>query len=178
MTFELDVNSEDDYYEESDTPSPPPALQPALQPALPPPPALQLLKDVTQAYGHKKQTDYPVEKLNNLSEPEIEQIQKDYGISLDNPTMRCNFGGRGIHYTSKRITRNRISRFLSPKRFPTAEELSQPDQEAPCHSPLPARVRTVSMAIIDNQMGWGIVTPRRSNSLVKSYLRFSLTAKW
>ena len=77
VTFELDVTSEDDYYEEADTPSPPPAIQPA-----------PILKDVTQTYGYNKQTEDPVEKLNDLSEPEIEQIQKDYGISLDNPTMR------------------------------------------------------------------------------------------
>ena len=40
VTFELDVNSEDDYYEEADTPSPSPAVQPA-----------PILKDVTQTYG-------------------------------------------------------------------------------------------------------------------------------
>ena len=107
VTIELDVNSEDDYYEEADTPSPPSAVQPA-----------PILKDVTQTYGYNKQTDDPVEKLNDLSEPEIEQIQKDYGISLDNPTMRCNFGGRGIHYTSKRITRNRRQPILIAKELP------------------------------------------------------------
>ena len=107
VTFELDVNSVDDNYEESDTPSPPPALQPA-----------PILEDVTQAYGYNKQTDDTVEKLNDLFEPEIEQIEKDYGISLDNPTMRCNFGGRGINYTSKRITRNRRKPILIAKEIP------------------------------------------------------------
>ena len=62
VTFELDVISKDNYYEEADTPSPPPAVQPA-----------PILKDVTQTYDYNKQTDDPVEKLNDLSEPEIEQ---------------------------------------------------------------------------------------------------------
>ena len=47
-----------------------------------------------------------------------------------------------------------------------------------CHSPLPAGVRTASMAFIDNQKEWDMATPRRSNLFVKSYLRCSLTAKW
>ena len=61
---------------------------------------------------------------------------------------------------------------------PLPVELSQPDQEVPCHSPLPAGVRTASMAFIGNQKEWDMATPRRSNLLVKSYLRCSLTAKW
>ena len=47
-----------------------------------------------------------------------------------------------------------------------------------CHSPLPAGVRTASIAFIDNQKEWDMATPRRSNLLVKSYLRCSQTAKW
>ena len=107
MTFELDANTADDYYEEPDRPSPLPALQPA-----------PILEDVTQSYGYNKQTDDPVEKLNDLSELEVEQIEKEYGISLDDPTTRCNFGGRGIHYTSKRITRNRRQPILIAKEIP------------------------------------------------------------
>ena len=50
--------------------------------------------------------------------------------------------------------------------------------ELSCHSPLPAGLRTASMAFIDNQKEWDMATPRRSNLLVKPYLRCSLTAKW
>ena len=87
------MDSDEDYYEEPDTSCSPPPLQSAT-----------VLEDVT---NNEEVPAGNVEKLKDLSEPSVTQIEETYGFSLGDAKKRCSVGGRGIQYTSQKITRSR-----------------------------------------------------------------------
>ena len=99
--------SEESYFEEPDTPRQLPPLQPA-----------PVLRDVSnkelQYYGPPAKAD----KLDDLMEPAVEEIENAYGIDLQSSRESSPLCGRGTHYTSTKLARARKQPVLITREIP------------------------------------------------------------
>ena len=99
--------SEESYYEEPDTPRQLPSLQSA-----------PVLQDVT---NHQHSTDEPptkIDRLDDLMEPHINEIEESYGISLQDSPKYSPLCGRGTRYTSAKLTRMQKQPVLITREIP------------------------------------------------------------
>ena len=99
--------SEESYFEEPDTPRQLPPLQPA-----------PVLRDASnkelQYYGPPAKAD----KLDDLMEPAVEQIENAYGIDLQSSRENSPLCGRGTRYTSTKLARVRKQPVLITREIP------------------------------------------------------------
>ena len=99
--------SEESYFEEPDTPRQLPPLQPA-----------PVLRDVSnkelQYYGPPAKAD----KLDDLMEPAVEEIENAYGIDLQSSRENSPLCGRGTRYTSTKLARARKQPVLITREIP------------------------------------------------------------
>ena len=99
--------SEESYFEEPDTPRQLPSLQPA-----------PVLRDVSnkelQYYGPPAKAD----KLDDLMEPAVEEIENAYGIDLQSSRENSPLCGRGTRYTSTKLARARKQPVLITREIP------------------------------------------------------------
>ena len=97
--FVVECPKDESYYEEPDTPPSPPTLTPA--------PVLRELTNVSP------ESSQPVGKKGRRSTNDLSDISSDegkenhLGVDFNSPTLKCTYGGRGVHYTSTKLKRNR-----------------------------------------------------------------------
>ena len=89
----------DDYYEEPDSSRDMPELTPA-----------PVLKAITNAGMQEYPPHTKAEKLDDLSETSVREIEDRYGFNLDEGELHC-LAGRGNSFTSARIQRLRKQPF-------------------------------------------------------------------
>ena len=82
------------------------------------------------------------EKLNNLDEPSIKEIEETHGLSMTEDYY-CT-AGRGNSFTSARIRRARKQPVLIARESLIAPGRGQQTIEAPCHDPLPVGIFPVA----------------------------------
>ena len=99
--------SEESYFEEPNTPCQLPPLQPA-----------PVLRDVSnkelQYYGPPAKAD----KLDDLMEPALEEIENAYSIDLQSSQENSPLCGRGTRYTSSKLARARKQPVLITREIP------------------------------------------------------------
>ena len=86
-------NDSDDCYEEPDSSRDMPELTPA-----------PIRNDITNAGKQEDSPSTKVEKLDDLSEPSVREIENSYGFNLDAGELHC-LAGRGNSFTSARMQR-------------------------------------------------------------------------
>ena len=94
MEGQTAAKSEQSYYEEPDTPRQLPPLQSA-----------PVLRDLTNRQHSSNEPPTEIDRLDDLLEPPINEIEKAYGISLQDSTENSPLCGRGTRYTSANLTR-------------------------------------------------------------------------
>ena len=100
-------NSGSSYYEEPDTPRPPPQLQRA--------PAF---RDVTNTEEMPEEPPNKIDRLDDLTEPNIAEIEKAYGINLEDSMETSPMCGRGTRFTSSKVARLRKQPVLITREIP------------------------------------------------------------
>ena len=121
-------NSED-YYEEPDSSREMPELTRA-----------PVLADITNEKEYVPPSK--TEKLNDLDEPSIKEIEETHGLSMTEDYY-CT-AGRGNSFTSARIRRARKQPYLLLERSHIDPDRGQQAIEAPCHDPLPVGIFPVA----------------------------------
>ena len=99
--------SEESYYEQPDTPRQLPSLQSA-----------PVLRDLTNRQHSSNEPPTKTDRLDDLMEPPINEIEKAYGISLQDSPKYSPLCGRGTRYTSARLTRMRKQPVLITREMP------------------------------------------------------------
>ena len=89
-------NAESSYYEEPDTPRPLPQLQRA-----------PVFRDVTNTAEMPEEPPNKIDRLDDLTEPKIAEIEDAYGINLDDSMETSPLCGRGTRFTSSKMARLR-----------------------------------------------------------------------
>ena len=108
--FIVETSKEESYYEEPETPPSPPALTPA-----------PTLRETTNVSPESPQ---PAGKKGRRSSNDLsvvisdEEKENHLGVDFNSPTLKCSYGGRGIHYTSSRLRRNRKQPVLVTREIP------------------------------------------------------------
>ena len=96
-------------YEEPDTPPPPLTKAPVLQDITNSP-------RTSEAKNKKGRRD-TLNDLEDAASPSSSE-ENHIGVDFSCPTLNCDYGGRGIHFTSKRLRRNRRQPVLVTREIP------------------------------------------------------------
>ena len=104
---QIDSNSESSYYEEPDTPRPPPQLQRA-----------PVFRDVTNSTGMPEEPPNKIDRLDDLTKPNIAEIEDAYGINLDVSMETSPLCGIGTSFTSSKMARLRKQPVLITREIP------------------------------------------------------------
>ena len=99
--------SDESYFEEPDTPRQLPPLQPAA-----------VLRDMTNEELPYNGPPAKVDRLDDLMEPPVEEIENAYGINLRNSLEYSPSCGRGTRFTSTKLTRARKQPVLITREIP------------------------------------------------------------
>ena len=99
--------SDESYFEEPDTPHQLPPLQPAV-----------VLRDVTNEKLPYNGPPAKVDRLDDLMEPPVEEIENAYGLNLQNSLEYSPTCGRGTRFTSTKLTRTRKQPVLITREIP------------------------------------------------------------
>ena len=99
--------SEESYFEEPDTPRQLPPLQPA-----------PILRDVSNKELQYIGPPAKADKLDDLMEPAVEEIENAYGIDLQSSLEYNPLSGRGTRFTSARLARTRKQPVLITREIP------------------------------------------------------------
>ena len=100
-------NLEERYYEELETLRQLPPLQSA-----------PVLRDLTNDEHLSNEPPTKIDRLDDLMEPPIDEIEKAYGISLQDSPKYSPLCGRGTRYTSAKLTRTRKQPVLITREIP------------------------------------------------------------
>ena len=102
------INTTDEsYFEEPDTPRQLPPLQPA-----------PVLQDITNGELSLNEPPTKINRLDDLTEPTIEDIENVYGIDLQSSSEFNALCGRGARFTSTLLTRTRKQPVLITREIP------------------------------------------------------------
>ena len=96
-------------YEEPDTPPPPLTRAPVLQDVANSP-------RISGPKSKKGKRDV-LNDLENVTSPSSGE-ENHLGVDFTSPTLNCDYGGRGVHFTSKRLRRNRRQPVLITREIP------------------------------------------------------------
>ena len=99
--------SEESYFEEPDTPRQLPPLQPA-----------PVLRDMTNGELSLNEPPTKIDRLDDLTEPTMEDIENVYGIGLQSSSEFNSLCGRGARFTSTKLTRARKQPVLITREIP------------------------------------------------------------
>ena len=99
------------------------------------------------------------EKLNDLDEPSIKEIEETHGLSMTEDYY-CTVW-RGNSFTSTRIRRARIIPCLLLEKSRIASGRGQQAIEAPCHDPLPVGTFPVAGEYRNLQEGEDMAEPHK-----------------
>ena len=141
----LKENSED-YYEETDSSREMPTLTRA-----------PVLTDITNEKEYVPPSK--TEKLNDLDEPSIKEIEKTHGLSMTEDYY-CT-PGEGIHSTPRESEEHENTQCLLLEKSHIAPGSGQQTIEAPCHDPLPVGTFPVAGEYRNLQEGEDMAEPHK-----------------
>ena len=101
------ISSDESYFEEPDTPRQLPPLQHA-----------PVLRDVTNKELPYNGPPPKIERLDDLTEPSVEEVENAYGIDLQSSREYSPLCGRGTRYTSTKLARAQKQPVLITREIP------------------------------------------------------------
>ena len=122
-------NSEDSHYEEPDTPRQLHPLQSA-----------PILRDLTKVKDLPNEPPAKMDRLDDLMEPAISEIENTYGINLQDSLENSPLCGRGTRYTSAKLTRTRKQPVLTTREIPHCPRPWPTNYRGALSRPAPGRV--------------------------------------
>ena len=126
-------NSEERYYEEPDTPRQLPPFQNAPVP-----------QDLTNRQHSSNEPPAKIDRLDDLMEPHINEIEESHGISLQDSPKYRPLCGRGTRYTSAKLTRMRKQPVLITREIPHCPRPWSTGYRGAMSRPAPCRVFPVA----------------------------------